>query len=210
MSDPVEGAVQEPKAGFYEGVLYCYGGCGTRYEDFPRDISLPTALWNRIAVGHPFDESQDNIYREGRGGVLCPTCIIRRLAALPECTVVFADIDSPPINAAQAEIAALRVEQAQLQQREAECHDVISEFWALTDPETADPDLVERVERILGAGNPDDGCGNVICRQLATLTSSVQSIIEEMENWDGGDITTIADWASRLQQILTPDRTETP
>jgi len=90
---------EAPKpAGWHNGELYCYGGCGTRYADFPRDLSLPTSLWNRIAVGHPFDETQDDIEREGRGGVLCPFCIIRRLAALPGCTVIFADIDRPPIQ----------------------------------------------------------------------------------------------------------------
>lgn len=78
--------------GKHDGVLYCYGGCGTRYSDFPRDVVLPTALWNRIAVGPPFNE-QERDDREGRGGVLCPTCIVARLAALPECTVIFADIE---------------------------------------------------------------------------------------------------------------------
>lgn len=87
-------------AGWHDGELYCYGGCGTRYSDFLRDVSLPTPLWNRIAVGLPFDESGDpqhptNRGKEGRGGVLCPTCIITRLAALPDCTVIFVDIDQP-------------------------------------------------------------------------------------------------------------------
>ena len=79
--------------GFVNGVLYCYGGCGTKYADFPCDFLLPTPLWNRIAIGVPFDDAQLGVSREGRGGVLCPTCIIQRLVALPECTAVFADID---------------------------------------------------------------------------------------------------------------------
>ena len=58
---------------------YCYGGCGTRYVDFPYDVHLPTPLWNRITVGAPFDDTQTNIEREGRGGVLCPRCIVKRL-----------------------------------------------------------------------------------------------------------------------------------
>lgn len=82
--------------GFHEGVLYCYGGCGTRYKDFPRDVHLPTHLWNRIAVGPPFDETQNGIERDGRGGVLCPACIVARLAALPECTVINMDVATEP------------------------------------------------------------------------------------------------------------------
>lgn len=80
------------------GVLYCYGGCGRRYEDFGLDVILPTALWNRIAVGAPFDETQTDIEREGRGGVLCAQCIIDRLKALPGVTVALltTDLDAPP------------------------------------------------------------------------------------------------------------------
>lgn len=80
------------RRGFVDGVLYCYGGCDTKYSDFACDVLLPTPLWNRIAVGPPFDHAQVSVDREGRGGVLCPTCIIQRLAALPECTAVFVDI----------------------------------------------------------------------------------------------------------------------
>jgi hypothetical protein len=79
-------------AGLVDGVLYCYGRCGTRYSDFPRDLNLPTGLWNRIAVGTPFDESEQKIDREGRGGVLCPACIVARLAALPDCTSLHMEI----------------------------------------------------------------------------------------------------------------------
>ena len=79
--------------GLHEGTLYCYGGCGTRYSDFLRDVHLPTPLWNRIAVGAPFDETQTDIDREGRGGVLCPRCIVARLSALPDCTVITMGID---------------------------------------------------------------------------------------------------------------------
>lgn len=90
---PLAPAVEpELPRGFVGGTLYCYGGCGTKYRDFP-DFLLPTPLWNRITVGPPFDNAPlpaDD--REGRGGVLCPSCIIQRLAALPECTAVFADI----------------------------------------------------------------------------------------------------------------------
>ena len=80
------------KLGWDDGILYCYGGCGTRYVDFVRDVSLPTALWNRIAVGAPFNETEVDIQREGRGGVLCPVCVIQRLAALSDCTVIMMDI----------------------------------------------------------------------------------------------------------------------
>lgn len=82
--------------GWHNGTLYCYGGCGTRYVDFPSDVSLPTPLWNRIAVGEPFDETQPNVEREGRGGVLCPSCIMARLAALPDRTVICANIETQP------------------------------------------------------------------------------------------------------------------
>lgn len=78
--------------GVVDGTLYCYGGCGLRYADFKRDVHLPTSLWNRIAVGFPFDEHQQGIDREGRGGVLCASCIFDRLAALLDCTVIYMDI----------------------------------------------------------------------------------------------------------------------
>ena len=81
-------------AGVVDGVLYCYGGCGTRYVDLPLDVILPTALWNQIAVGPPFDETQTGIEREGRGGVLCARCIVERLAKLPGTTVAFITTDS--------------------------------------------------------------------------------------------------------------------
>lgn len=79
-------------AGWVDGVLYCYGGCGRRYEDFPLDVILPTPLWNRIAVGPPFDETQQNIEREGRGGTLCAACIVERLAKLPGVSVAFLSV----------------------------------------------------------------------------------------------------------------------
>lgn len=89
---------EQPQAqpvGWTNGVLHCYGGCGTRYIDFHCDMLLPTPLWNRIAVGPPFDNAQVGIDREGRGGVLCPSCIVQRLMALTEATAVFADIVDP-------------------------------------------------------------------------------------------------------------------
>lgn len=68
----------------------CYG-CGCADPDSPLDILLPTPLWNRIAVGPPFDESWD-ASREGRGGLLCVRCIVDRLSKLEGVTAVFMDI----------------------------------------------------------------------------------------------------------------------
>lgn len=82
-----------PPAGFVDGVLYCYGGCGRRYEDFPLDVILPNAMWNRIAVGYPFKAPHPDDEREGRGGVLCASCIVERLAKLPDVTVAFLSTD---------------------------------------------------------------------------------------------------------------------
>lgn len=82
-------------AGVVDGVLYCYGGCGRRYADFGLDVMLPAALWNEIAVGPPFDETQLNIRREGRGGVLCANCIVERLAKLSGVTVAHLTTDEP-------------------------------------------------------------------------------------------------------------------
>lgn len=81
-------------AGKVDGVVYCYGGCGLKYADFPLDLILPTPLWNRIAVGPPFDETQTKVEREGRGGVLCAACIVKRLAKLTHMTVVFLTTDA--------------------------------------------------------------------------------------------------------------------
>lgn len=78
--------------GSVDGVLYCYGGCGRRYEDFGLDVLLPTPLWNQIAVGSPFlDDTIDPVDREGRGGVLCAQCIVNRLALLQGVTAAFVD-----------------------------------------------------------------------------------------------------------------------
>jgi hypothetical protein len=83
-----------------EHVLYCYGGCGRRYADFGLDVVLPTHLWNRIAVGHPFDETPyPGVEREGRGGVLCAQCIVDRLARLPGVTVAFVTTDQQLLQA---------------------------------------------------------------------------------------------------------------
>jgi hypothetical protein len=50
--------------------------------------------------------------------VLCPACIIKRLSELPECTVIFADIDGPAHYAAvqQAVESRLRGVQPSIQQ----------------------------------------------------------------------------------------------
>lgn len=86
-ANAVTATPETPRGNWHDGNLYCYGGCGTLYRDFARDVLLPTALWNRIAVGPPFDETPfHGVDREGRGGVLCPACIVSRLAVLPECT----------------------------------------------------------------------------------------------------------------------------
>ncbi len=92
--------------GFVGGVLYCYGGCGMRYADFPLDVILPTPLWNQIAVGPPFDETQQDIEREGRGGVLCAACIVKRLAALPGVTAALVTTE----QAAEAERDTLKAQ----------------------------------------------------------------------------------------------------
>ncbi len=86
-------------SGLADGTLYCYGGCGTRYADFVSDVILPNTLWNRIAVGAPFDETEPLGDREGgRGGVLCPACITSRLAALPDRSVIYMTIDVPTFD----------------------------------------------------------------------------------------------------------------
>jgi hypothetical protein len=86
--------VNDKPAGHFCGVLYCYGGCGTPYNEMGLDVLLPTALWNRIAVGPPFDPTEyPGIEREGRGGVLCAACTVARLSALTECTALFLDIE---------------------------------------------------------------------------------------------------------------------
>jgi hypothetical protein len=84
-----------PSRGTVDGVLYCFGGCGRRYADFGLDVLLPTSLWNRIAVGPPFDETQEGIEREGRGGVLCAQCIVDRLATIQNVSAAFIGVDRP-------------------------------------------------------------------------------------------------------------------
>lgn len=84
----------EGPAGVVGGELYCYGGCGRRYEDFGLDTILPTPLWNQIAVGASFREPHPADEREGRGGVLCAACIVLRLAKLPGTTVARMTVES--------------------------------------------------------------------------------------------------------------------
>lgn len=86
-------------AGTVNGDLYCYGGCGRRYEDFGLDTILPTPLWNQIAVGPPFREPHPSDEREGRGGVLCAACIVQRLADIPGTTVARLTVDLLPRTA---------------------------------------------------------------------------------------------------------------
>jgi hypothetical protein len=93
--DKAQGSPGTPApAGNVNGVLYCYGGCGRRYEDFGLDTILPTPLWNQIAVGPPFREPHPADEKEGRGGVLCAACIVLRLAKLPDTTVAHMTVDA--------------------------------------------------------------------------------------------------------------------
>jgi hypothetical protein len=89
IAEPEASPLQPANAGFVNGTLYCYGGCGRRYEDFGLDTILPTPLWNQIAIGEPFREPHPADEKEGRGGVLCASCIVLRLAAIPDVTVAF-------------------------------------------------------------------------------------------------------------------------
>lgn len=84
---------QAKPAGVVDGVLYCYGACGMKYSDFPLDLIVPTPIWNEIATGAPFDETQPNVDREGRGGVLCAACMVARLSKLPGVTVALLSVD---------------------------------------------------------------------------------------------------------------------
>jgi hypothetical protein len=82
--------------------------CGLAYENktWPIDVVLPDADWQRI---HP-----------AVGGVLCPACIVNRVAKLPDVTVLFARIvtsdDAHAFidlkNVPLAELARLRGEAA--------------------------------------------------------------------------------------------------
>lgn len=51
--------------------------------------------------------------------------------------------------------------------REAECHDVITGLWAVTDPEVVGEALMERVHEVLGVNAPNGECGNPICARRA-------------------------------------------
>ena len=56
------------------GILYCGGGCGKEYRNFPADMLIQDDLWKLICPT-PWDG-------KGTGGVLCPNCICERLIDL--------------------------------------------------------------------------------------------------------------------------------
>jgi len=56
------------------GELYCGGGCGIKYQDFPADMLIQDGLWKLICP-KPYDG-------HGSGGVLCPNCICEKLIEL--------------------------------------------------------------------------------------------------------------------------------
>lgn len=64
-----------------EPPLYCHGGCGKEYSEFPLDVVLPDELWRKIAPqpdGH---------------GILCADCILTRLRDSLGATVAFLTIE---------------------------------------------------------------------------------------------------------------------
>ncbi len=54
--------------------LYCGGGCGIKYQDFPADMLIQDTLWELICPT-PLDGWKT-------GGVLCPNCICKKLIEL--------------------------------------------------------------------------------------------------------------------------------
>lgn len=51
------------------------------------------------------------------------------------------------------------------EEREADLHDIITELWAITDPDDASEGLQARVNQVLGANDPEGHCGNRVCAQ---------------------------------------------
>lgn len=162
----------QPSA-WHDGVLYCYGGCGTRYSDFPCDMLLPTPLWNRIAVGAPFDETYD-ASQEGRGGVLCPSCIARRLSDLHECTAIFADIEDfrNGIGPKAPKAAASATSEAGHQARcigEASAQSAQRANGSSADPEATQPASLRRDCYNCGDGPPSSRMRLVLCGRCSQL-----------------------------------------
>jgi len=77
--------------------------CGMPYHDFP-DMRLPDAIWRLISP------------KGNQGGILCPTCICKRLRELG-ATVIYARPDKP--EATQAE-KLTEEERGELRELEAE------------------------------------------------------------------------------------------
>ena len=59
-------------------------------------------------------------------------------------------------------------------EKEAALHDLITSLWVITDPETAPFGLQDRVEEVLGMGDPDGHCGNHICQQICDFEEAVR------------------------------------
>lgn len=53
--------------------------CRLNYEEFPIDLLLPNEQWKKI--------------HDGVHGVICPSCIINRVANFPEAIVIKAVVD---------------------------------------------------------------------------------------------------------------------
>ena len=117
-----------------------------------------------------------------------------------------------------------------LTKREAECHDIITELWARTDPESTDKELLQRVARVLGADHPDGDCGNDYCGKLdaaeaslARLREVIGIVVADMKTsemvagqcaLDTGDAQAaneanrLNDWISQLLTALDPSPTK--
>lgn len=53
--------------------------CGLNYEEFPIDLLLPDNQWKKI--------------HKGVNGVICPSCIIKRIAKFPEAIIIKANVE---------------------------------------------------------------------------------------------------------------------
>lgn len=59
----------------------------------------------------------------------------------------------------------------ELENREADHHDIIARLWAVTDPELAGEmqELIPRIHRVLGVDDVEGHCGNPVCARIAEL-----------------------------------------
>jgi hypothetical protein len=121
------------------------------------------------------------------------------------------------LRALLTEHASLTRDHERLKEREAECHDLLTEFMRFLDADNPVFDAtLARVNQVLGANDPEGRCGNPICHELSTLQQSNAALLTALralrdEMWDRaqkqddhGLTYRVSDWSDRIDELTQP------